>query len=166
MMYTIELVVGDWSHDGHCQTDTVVISSNLSKKDIVKAYGLGVQISGVNLEKIASDYEDGYLTAKDAQKLIAIGLNPDDYHEDTVGYQIHKIDCFAAKDITAHCSCLSRHKECGWDDHRAYVGMNPEGFVQLYLDLVRLGNPTFKYKITIKDYSNRINVGGYGLFGG
>lgn len=65
--YTINLVVGDWSRDGHNQFDNVSINSNVDVKAIEKAYAKGTKIVGFDWSKeVAAKYEDNVI---DAQKI-------------------------------------------------------------------------------------------------
>lgn len=163
LLHIIELVVGDFSGDGHGQTDTTVIRSNLSPKEIRTAYQLGVNKSGVELFFIARDYEDGCLYSVDAQKLVAAGLNPDNYVEEMPGKILHKYGCNAKRGYECYCT---NYVEVPWDDPDASASMSGESFTRLYIDLIKLGNPDFEYEVAIKDYTNRIHIGGYGLLGG
>ena len=56
--YTIELIVGDGSYEGHGRTKVIVIESNLTSQEIKAAYSLGANKSGVDLSTI-----DNILTA-------------------------------------------------------------------------------------------------------
>lgn len=47
--YIVELIVGDWSNDGHGQTDVTVIESNLTPSEVKAAYSLGVDKCGYGL---------------------------------------------------------------------------------------------------------------------
>lgn len=59
MPYTIELKLGDWSHDGHGITESIYISSNISTLKLKKAYKLGAKILGFDFSEIvARNYED------------------------------------------------------------------------------------------------------------
>ncbi len=72
---TISLVLGDWSHDGHGHTDTVVILSNLTNKQIESAYKKGTKKVGFDFIKdVASDYEDSKISEEQLNKLISLGL--------------------------------------------------------------------------------------------
>jgi len=82
LQHTINLVLGDYSHDGHSRTDTVTIISNLEKKDVVKAYKKGCEKVGFNLtDDVCADYEDMAMPAEIAEKLKAAGIDPNDFVE-------------------------------------------------------------------------------------
>lgn len=57
--HLVSLVVGDWSYDGHNQTESFTIKSNLTGRQIEKAYAEGAKRLGVDLKKqVACEYED------------------------------------------------------------------------------------------------------------
>lgn len=63
LMHPIQLVLGDWSNDGHGQTDTLFILSNLSSTEIEAAYKRGTKILGFDMKsQVAADYEDSKIS--------------------------------------------------------------------------------------------------------
>jgi hypothetical protein len=70
----LELVVGDWSHDGHNQTETYSIECNLGKKALESAYAKGAKIA-FDLKEHCCDYEDSQLPTELWNKLIALGFD-------------------------------------------------------------------------------------------
>lgn len=79
MKNLIKLVVGDWSHDGHNQTDSVQILSNLSKNSINRAYENGSYKIGFDFKNsICVEYEDNSLCKEKLNILLDHGLWPDD----------------------------------------------------------------------------------------
>ena len=59
LKYIINLIVGDWSLDGHNQTDTITIESNLGRSEIEDAFKAGSKLLDFNLtQKVCTDYED------------------------------------------------------------------------------------------------------------
>lgn len=58
----INLIVGDWSGDGHEKTEVFIIESNLSPDEIKDAYAKGSKILGFNLiRKVCIEYEDNFI---------------------------------------------------------------------------------------------------------
>jgi hypothetical protein len=57
-MNTIEIVVGDWSADGHGRTETVVITTDYTAKEVEKAFNAGVKKTGFNIQEHCQEYED------------------------------------------------------------------------------------------------------------
>lgn len=59
----IELVVGDWSKDGHGISETFLFEVNLNKEQIYKAYKKGSKILGYDLiETKCRGYEESSVT--------------------------------------------------------------------------------------------------------
>ncbi len=115
--HIINLVIGDWSKDGHNQTETVTISSNLSKKDVEKAFLNGLKKLGFEPGErhhrcylpIAEDYEDNSLDESVATVLEANGLNVSELTEDS--------------------------------------GLWTDGYLKIWFFVTKLGNPDFEYEI-------------------
>lgn len=82
LVHMINLVVGDWSRDGHSMSETVTILSNLDKESVEEAYKLGTLKVGFDLtEEVCSDYEDMSVPDDVIRKLKAVGINPDAFIE-------------------------------------------------------------------------------------
>lgn len=136
-MNDIELVVGDWSKDGHNQSDNFMIKSNLNKKELEKAYKKGVKIIGFDLVKEACEqYEVTYLTNDQCTKLSNSGLSIIDNLENGDVYT-------PGTDSVVH------------------IWM-PDEWVRLYLYFCKVGNPSFEYEFNENPQS--IKIGGYGLY--
>lgn len=76
MNFTVSLVVGDWSHDGHKQTDTITISSNLSSDLIETSYDIGKEILGFDfIQTCCVSYEDNQIEFKYVEKLEKAGYD-------------------------------------------------------------------------------------------
>lgn len=56
------LVIGDWSGDGHCQTDTVIVESSKSKAETESAFKKGDEKYG--LSSVCEEYEDSTIPEK------------------------------------------------------------------------------------------------------
>jgi hypothetical protein len=131
----VNIVVGDWSNDGHGHTDTITLLSNISKNDIDAAYRAGVNIIGVDLMgKFCRDYEDDKVADTIVSDVEAKGLK---------------------------FSEIAHANECDLDGN--YWRMSPGSWSVLYLAIVQLGNPAFKYELV---KGQEIRIGGYGLFWG
>jgi hypothetical protein len=76
MKHTVELVLGDWSDDGHGKTATFVITSNLDGSGIEKAYQAGTKILGFDFsETVCEDYGDTSLPISVLEKLVEHGFD-------------------------------------------------------------------------------------------
>ena len=72
----INLIVGDWSGDGHCKTSHYTVSSNKTKDEVLKAYKNGVKIIGVDLAKnVCRQYQESSISNSDLNLLITHGLS-------------------------------------------------------------------------------------------
>lgn len=58
MREIVRVVLGDWSDDGHGKTETYVIKTNLSGKELEKAFKAGVKKSGFDITEHCGDNED------------------------------------------------------------------------------------------------------------
>lgn len=139
LVNSINLIVGDWSHDGHSMTDTIAIKSNLTKEEIKNAYKQGVKTIGIDLSKdICTEYDVCSISKEQFDKFISLGFVPSwmkKYKPERLAKEFSKIDL-------------------------DFIG---EFFVEMYLFTVKLGNSDFEYEIE-DECENEINIGGYGLF--
>lgn len=141
----VNLVLGDWSGDGHEKTDSVTYKVNLSETELKASFETGLSILDNNKDgvkrrgyslPICEDYEDSRLPADFLVKLKACGLDPIDY-----------IDEWSAEDYLQD------------PDSGASVDRNQ--FAKLWLDVAKLGNAILEYEEVQMPH---INIGGYGLF--
>lgn len=64
-MFIIELEVGDWSNDGHNQSNVISIRSNLSPQQVSESYSTGCLKVGFNfIEDYCVEYEDQQIPKK------------------------------------------------------------------------------------------------------
>lgn len=140
----ITLVVGDWSGDGHSITKTIDIKTNVTTGELLEAYQAGVKKIGIDLSKqICSEYGDFRISYDQFLKLIAFSELYDVFSEECEE-EIKAIK--TQEDFT--------ESDCNYLDYEKYA--------KLYLGVAKVGNPTIKYKFATK--TQRINIGGYGLF--
>jgi hypothetical protein len=70
MTNTINLVVGDWSDDGHGKTDSYTIQTKTTRLELEKAFKKGQKIIGFNLdEDVCAEYEEYELKESEADKI-------------------------------------------------------------------------------------------------
>lgn len=141
MENTINLVVGDWSDDGHGKTDTITITSNFTMEQIEQAYKDGRGLVGVNLSNVCNDYEDTLLSYEDWQKLSVAGLIIENLHMDEYSYGE------AVKAIT----------------NKEGIYLSPETFARIYMFIADQGSLGLLWNI-INDNYHAINIGGYGFY--
>jgi hypothetical protein len=77
----VNLVVGDWSYDGHNQNRTITIESNLSVSEIKEALKTGSEISGIDLNQVCCEYEDNILKREVYDRLIELGMPEDNFYD-------------------------------------------------------------------------------------
>jgi hypothetical protein len=145
MSHRTKILLGDTSGDGHSQSESFLIESNLSRSEISKAYDKGTEILGLEyrtnyggverirykgISNFCEDYEDSEIP---------------EYFIDLLG--MHGVlDKVGDREDLFEGYCYS------------------DQFLQIYLGIVKLGDPTFTHKI-ISDNVQSIDIGGYGLFG-
>lgn len=143
--HMVNLVLGDWSGDGHSMTETVTIRSNLDKKALEAAYKKGAKKLGVDVEDdVASDYEDATISVEQWQKFADAGMTLEQLF-DGAEYE-------------------TKEAQEAIDDEEDNFGIWCDAFSRLWLFTAKQGNPEFEYTIE-KDDSPNINIGGYGLLG-
>ncbi len=141
--YTINLVIGDWSGDGHSMHQTITIESNLHVDEINKAYEKGCDILGIDfVDNICESYQDNLLSLEDWEKFSSCGLKLED---------LFKHNSYGSREAT-------ESLECGDD-----IPLDVRAFVQLYLFIIQQGNSEFRFKFPTKTKTD-IKIGGYGLF--
>jgi len=130
-----QLVVGDWSDDGHGKTEVFQVIHNLASSDSLEdAFVRGSELLEIDMEQIACDYEAPYIYRGQIDKLLKAGFD-----SDTESFTMpEELDAYG------------------------YVE-GPEGFINIWLFIAKQGNPDLEYEI-LPTYKDVINVGGYGLF--
>lgn len=83
-MHTYQLVIGDYSKDGHNQADYFTLETSHDSATIVKAYKQAVKKSGVTLDndtkakyKPCEEYEDSSLSEEIVKLLTELGVKWD-----------------------------------------------------------------------------------------
>jgi len=135
-VYSITLVVGDSSGDGHEKSENFSFLSSHNAEDIRLAYQSAVELIGVDLcADVCEVYEDCYVSDQDAEKINAALGNIlfalyDDRDEEDIKSGIP-------------------------------LRLDTDGFVQVYLAYIKLGNAAIQM---IPVEGTRLTIGGYGLF--
>lgn len=97
--HRICLTVGDWSRDGHEQSDDIYILSSLDKDSLAGAYKKGVETIGFDLEKELNEYEEGVISSDKLRLLSKHGLLEDwGFDEENLSEDwelYHEIDTYA-----------------------------------------------------------------------
>ena len=131
---TIDLVIGDWSKDGHEQSETITIKSNFNTIWIKRAYEQASAILGFCfINESATEYEKPFVPEYVYNKLITV------FDKDIIDELII------------------------YEDDEEYRIDSTDNYLALYLMIIELGEPDFKYKI-LGENNESIKIGGYGLF--
>jgi hypothetical protein len=77
MDYSYSLVIGDYSNDGHNQSDTFSFRCSHNDDAIYKAYASACKRSGVKLEDILEEYDDSSISEDIMKDLVDIGVRLD-----------------------------------------------------------------------------------------
>ena len=133
-IHKINLVVGDWSDDGHGKTHTESIRSNLSKQEIEDAYERGIFKLD---ERSITDYCKEYESSSAPMEF----LNILEGH----GFEVSKIEEYKESCDNDYDFCLINVKE----------------YVDIYMFICEIGNNKLAWERVKGD---NLNIGGYGLF--
>jgi hypothetical protein len=133
LKYVVNLILGDSGGDGHCKKSMTSIMSNCDKQEIKLAYKKGTELVGFDFTaQVCSDFGDNKISIEYYNKLVELGLPNESYHNDSD--EIEEEDSISL-----------------WLDN----------FTEIYLFIVKLGNPDFDYEFL---QNSDIDIGGYGLF--
>lgn len=72
--HVIELEVGDWSKDGHNQSDVFLFKSNYSGEEIDKGFERLKKEKQIDFKKVCHDYEDSEIKDDVLVKLVNMGV--------------------------------------------------------------------------------------------
>jgi hypothetical protein len=144
MSDTFNIVVGDWSHDGHSHTDTQLISTALTYSDVENAWGDVNQklhnTYGFNLHDVCDTYEDNLLTKEQSDAFISMGINIAEFCESSDEYVYDD------------------------DNTDAEFALDSDSFVELILRLLNQHSPLLALERSNYTRRKELHVGGYGLF--
>lgn len=121
-MNIVELIVGDWSGDGHRQTCNLLVQTNITAKDIEKAYKEGTKKLGFNfIEEVCCDFE-----------------------EDTVSGEY--------LEILKNQLDLSKCSNFLLEESEDYIVLSIKDYIEIYLAIIRYGDPfcvVFEKKVDV-----------------
>lgn len=72
--HVIEIEVGDWTKDGHNQSDVFLFKSNYSGEEIDQAFKCLKKVKQIDFQDICCDYEDTVVEDGVVNKLIEMGV--------------------------------------------------------------------------------------------
>jgi hypothetical protein len=138
LKHQINLVLGDWSGDGHCYTATITVRCNLNKEQLEKAFKAGCKKTNVDFQNdVASQYEDSTISETVIEKLSKHGFKIEDYSDDENPEEFHT-------------------------GIKGYY-LSVDGYAAAWMFVAKIGNPELEYE-DLTGNSPNINIGGYGLF--
>lgn len=135
--HSVALEVGDWSGDGHGQSEVVHFGCTHSRQDVEKAYKKGSKALGVDWTSICEEYEDSIVPTN-----VARILNP----------ILPKID--NKEDFLAPYDPEDEEEGYSLDD-------GAFDFATIYMWIAKHGNPEIEFEMNT---FRTIKIGGYGLF--
>lgn len=145
-MHTYQIVIGDWSDDGHGKTATITVQTNLTAEAINKAYKktsaatkVGLLSEG-NRTALFEEYEDNAMSKDIAQLLKDYGVDMDLILSDK--YEVY---------------------DYVEDDEEGNYHFEPEALAALYMEMAKASLPELTYKF-LKDGQTLVRGLGYGLF--
>lgn len=129
-MGQFNVVIGDWSDDGHGKSDTFTVEvPDWFTPEIIKAnYDANVDIWGFSPSDFASEYEDYHINSDHALMLLRAGLDEDalliDYEEISDDHDLTDDDT-------------------SWDD---YTVKDPDAMLKICMFFISHGLDTFTWK--------------------
>lgn len=134
--HKFKIEIGDWSGDGHAQSEIFVIECNYSLEEVEKAYENSVKLVGIDIiEEVAEDYEDNTLTR----------------------IQIDKLSKYLNLEyIVGTC-------DPKYNTYKNIKNLNTDSYLNLVIEFIKLSLPFLEYNI-INDGLSIFHIGGYGLF--
>ena len=82
MKFQTTFEIGDWSHDGHCISEDVVVKHNKTYNCIRDHYRMAQKEHGIDFETLCEDYDDSTIKFGDLEKLVELGIISQDEVED------------------------------------------------------------------------------------
>ncbi len=118
LYHTVNLIIGDWSGDGHEHTQKTTISSNLTHSEIERAQKKGAQDMGFDICQHCNEYEDSSIPWAFVDLLLSQGL------------EFFDQEYWHPRDETP-----------------LGPSINQEDYVSIYLHQAKQGNPNFEHEV-------------------
>lgn len=140
MLNTIKIVVGDWSQDGHNNTEDFYIKTNVAVDVLQDIFTENSKKLEFNLRSYCTDYEDNEIPTEDLMSVL---------NKLSVNIEELELDDFYDDDEE--------------DEEEKYY-FNPESWFKLFCHICKYEQPTLIIEHVSVLYANTIEIGGYGLF--
>ena len=138
-----KLEIGDRWANGHGKYETFIIDANLERTRIQEAYRRGTEILGIEVRHTYA--------GKEQINYKGIDSFCDKYGESAIPeYFVDLLGMHGILDGVEDCGELTEYT-------------HTDQFLAIYLGIVKLGEPSFTYKI-VSDNIQTMDIGGYGLF--
>jgi hypothetical protein len=149
-MNLINLTVGDESGDGHKFFDKFLVSSNLTKSELLLAYKAGCKKLGFNLTDYCRDYEEDTLPRQPVFKIASQLRMPFNDFINKTFEDVFDTDVYLA----------DGESEIKEDDDVTFR-VWPSDWLYLWMSVCQVGNPLLAWEEVDID---SIHIDGYGLF--
>jgi hypothetical protein len=138
--YDITLEVGDWSNDGHNQSEKFTIACNAPMAAVKDAYNKGTALLGFDFVKeCCVEYEESSIETEKVKKLAEFGI----------------VEYWNGKDGVEDENRITHDENFHIDE------LMSDTWCRLYMKIVQLGEPWIRYEFVKGEW---IDIGGYGLF--
>jgi hypothetical protein len=161
----IQLIVGDYSLDGHERTKTFMIKTNLTTKQLATAYKVGSEKIGFDFINICCrDYEDRTISKKVHDAFFEQGFVSFAEKNCKQKYQVVNTDFLESTDYDEENDQVDpfdmpkNDKETKPKEKKYLIWSDV--YTDLYLFVCWLGNQKFQFQLIEGD---RVPIGGYGL---
>lgn len=137
MVNKFKIVLGDYSCDGHCMTETIYVKSNYNQNEIVEAYNNSKKLTGLSFDNstepnIGVEWENNTIDYNDLEVL-----------------KKHGYDLLKERNI---------------DREEDYDIDGGEDFIDIFFNFVKISLSNLEYEI-IQDDTPTLSLDmGYGLF--
>lgn len=74
-MYRFYMTIGDWSGDGHNQSEDFLIESNYPVELVRETHFQMKEATGINIEEICSEFEEDEIDPKTVEKIKELGFH-------------------------------------------------------------------------------------------
>lgn len=162
MKNTFQLVLGDWSNDGHGMTENYELLTDASKENIEAAYVVGSTRLDINMNNIAANYQDPYMKGSDLIKLINAGYDPTLSESDWGSTLLDELtDTLELEEELTRDLLIKNLNKFGNNEE---IPLSCEDFAEIFMFIVCIGDPLIKYVLKFNNANTNIYIGGYGLF--
>lgn len=122
--YRFRLTIGDWSDDGHGQSDELVFVANYPVSELRQAYKDSCKKTGIQFNNNNKNYTGSPLEFRDRSRMVCVS-----YEDYTIHDNVKKILINHGIDMTKY------------DDY-----LDPDSFGELIMEFIRISLPDLKWE--------------------